>query len=247
MEGEKIYCMDRGCDATTMALMNNNNMNNPMWLIWLLAMRWLNGDGNYQNNGIESLRNQIADNKNSSDMLMALQNNSSAMQDIANRTNTNIDFVRNSICQLKSAITEISGKIGFSAEKVINATLLGNKDITAMMQQCCCENKLLVTQQGYENRIQTMQVGNDLHNRIDTLGAGMTKGFADIGFLTAQQTCELKTAANANTQRIIDTLNAHWQEDLKDKLATARLELSQKNQNEYLVAQMKAQTGCGCN
>ena len=42
-----------------------------------------------------------------------------------------------------------------------------------------------------------------------------------------------------NTQKIIDTLNCHWQADLQQRYNDARLELSQQKQNAELIAALK--------
>lgn len=43
--------------------------------------------------------------------------------------------------------------MGLTGQQVINAVQSGNATITSALQSCCCENRLLTTQQGYENRI----------------------------------------------------------------------------------------------
>lgn len=58
----------------------------------------------------------------------------------------------------------------------------------------------------------------------------------------SQMACDLKTNANTNTQRIIDTLNSHWQSDLQQRYNDARLELSQQRQNAELIAALKTTT-----
>lgn len=211
METEKVYC--QGTDPAIYAMMNNNNMN-PMWLVWLLAMRWMNGG----NGEIESLRGQIADNKNSSDMLMALQSNASAMQDIATRTNTSIDFVRQSLCGLEKSL-----------------------------QACCCENKLLVQQMGYEGQLRDASNTAALSSRIDGVMNALQNGFSNIGYATAQQTCDLKNEMNSGVQRIVDILNVHWSQEKDLALQDTKFKLSQMEQNQYLLAQLKNNCGCGCN
>lgn len=240
METEKVYC--QGTDPAVYAMMNNNNMN-PMWLVWLLAMRWMNGG----NGEIESLRGQIADNKNSSDMLMALQSNASAMQDIATRTNTSIDFVRQSLCSLDKSLAKLGGDIGISGERVINSVVLGNKDLTAALQACCCENKLLVQQMGYEGQLRDASNTAALSNRIDGVINALQNGFSNIGYATAQQTCDLKNEMKDGVQRIVDILNVHWSQEKDLALQDTKFKLSQMEQNQYLLAQLKNNCGCGCN
>lgn len=59
------------------------------------------------------------------------------------------------------------------------------------------------------------------------------------GFQMQQDKCDIVRAGQDNTQRIIDTLNCHWQADLQQRYNDARLELSQQKQNAELVAALK--------
>lgn len=69
--------------------------------------------------------------------------------------------------------------------------------------------------------------------------AGLERAASNLGFQMSQMACDLKTNANANTQRIVDVLNNHWQSDLQQRYNDARLELSQQKQNATLIAALK--------
>ena len=71
---------------------------------------------------------------------------------------------------------------------------------------------------------------------------GMERGFSNVGFQMSQMACDLKTNANANTQRIVDVLNQHWNSDLQQRYNDARLELSQQRQNAALIAALGTKT-----
>ena len=81
-----------------------------------------------------------------------------------------------------------------------------------------------------------------LNNTINTLTTGVERGFASTNYATKTQTCEILRDNQRNTQQIIDTLNAHWNQDLQQKYNDARLELSQVRQNQYLISQLKPTT-----
>ena len=81
-----------------------------------------------------------------------------------------------------------------------------------------------------------------LNNTINTLTTGVERGFASTNYATQTQTCEILRDNQRNTQHIIDTLNAHWNQDLQQKYNDARLELSQVRQNQYLISQLKPTT-----
>jgi len=158
---EKVYCTGHPTDNSAMwaAMMNNQNtpaeiaamMNGGMggwggmqWLVWLYAMRWLGDDRNKDNAQLAALQNQISDNQNINNVTAAIQNNASAMREIANATNTNIDFVKQSLCNLNAALQDVGGRVGLSAERIINSVVSGDASITSTMQNCCCQTQQAV-------------------------------------------------------------------------------------------------------
>ena len=160
---EKIYCTGHdnndalvaalasknNCDPMAMAAMMNQNdyMNNPFaYLIWMIfAMRmWNNQDGN-QGNAIQSqldaMRTQISDNQNSSLVMDAIRGNAGAINQLASNLNCDFNALNNAICCVKSGIQEVAGNINFSAERVITAVNLGDANLTAALQNCCCQTQ----------------------------------------------------------------------------------------------------------
>jgi len=259
---EKIVCCDKGNnnDMLTAMLANNGGLgNNPMqWLVWLYAMRWLGNDNQNGNNRFDALSNQITDNQNINSLTSTITNNAEAMREIASQTNTNIDFVRNALCNLNATASQIGAQMGWNAEKVINAAILGNKDIIQQMQTCCCNTQQNIIKMGYENQLANCQQTNALTatmnanqygvlDRMRDIGNGIAQGFASTAYDTQRQTCDIINAGNANTQRIVDTLNTHWKEELGGKLQDAKFEVSQLKQNQYLASLIgNGGNGCGC-
>ena len=68
----------------------------------------------------------------------------------------------------------------------------------------------------------------------------MNQGFAQMGYDTQQQTCDILNAGERNTQRIVDVLNQHWNQDLQLKYQDAKAELSQLAQTNQLSAQLNS-------
>lgn len=64
-----------------------------------------------------------------------------------------------------------------------------------------------------------------LNNAINTLTTGVERGFASTNYATKTQTCEILRDNQRNTQQIIDTLNAHWNQDLQQKYTMLDLNL----------------------
>lgn len=103
-------------------------------------------------------------------------------------------------------------------------------------KSCCCENRLGTQKAGYENIISNLQQTNDLKSRMDQIANGITQGFSATAYAAAQQTCDLKTNQNENTQRIIDVMNNHWTADLQQRYNDVRLEMSQLRQNQAIIS-----------
>ena len=267
MVEDRIYVDRGGIDAGTAALLKDNN--NPMWammangginnwasnpFIYLVFLMMFGRNGFWGNDGngglqraeiqnqISALSSQMADNQNSNLLMDAIKGNSTAIGQLASNLNCDFNTLNQSICCVKSAIDNVAANVGFSAERVINAVNMGDCGIITAVKDCCCSTQKEIIKMGYENQLANCNQTNTLTTAINSVNTGLERGFSNLAFETQSQTCQILNAGNANTQRIIDTLNNHWNADLQQRYNDARLELSQKNQNEYLIAQLKTTT-----
>lgn len=75
--------------------------------------------------------------------------------------------------------------------QVTNAIQAGNAQLSRQLCECCCENRLLTTQQGYEAQIRTIEQTNQLGAQADRNAASivgainsmhndMTREFCDV-------------------------------------------------------------------
>lgn len=252
MEAEKVICMDgaRGnnSDPMAMAAMMNGGMggwNNPfVYLVWMMfAQRmWGNdyGGGKIQDAEIQAklnaLQNQMSDNHNTDLLMGAVRGNNDDLKMLAQSLNCDFNQLQSAVCGVQAAIQQVGGQVGFSAERVINAVNLGDLNIVQQLKDCCCQTQQNIIKMGYENQLGQKDIQNAMQQGFAYTNTGVERGFANIGFQMSQMSCDLKTNANENTQRIIDTLNGHWQNDLQLRLNRAELELSQQRQNAALIA-----------
>ena len=265
---EKVYCYDHPSaynnhdalaiaamvgrnneDPLAMASMMNNNqwMNNPfIYLVFLMMFGnggfWGNRNGlqGAETQGqLDSLRNQMADNQNSNLIMGAIQGNNCDLKSLASNLNCDFNQLQNSVCAVRSAIEQVGGKIGYSVERVINAANLGDMNIIQQLKDCCCQTQQNIIKMGYEQQLATCNQTNTLQNAIQYVATGVERGFAASSFQNAQDKCDIIRSSQDNTQRIIDTLNNHWQCDLQQRYNDARLELSQQKQNATLIAALK--------
>lgn len=138
---------------------------------------------------------------------------------------------------------------GFNATQV--ALMQGNNALQAQLADCCCTTKGAIrdaqfTNMQGQNAIQTQiaQCCCDTNNNI-------TRGFADIGYRMATDTCALKTQMANDTRDIIDSQNAGTRaildylcqekiSDLQNENQALRLAASQAQQNSTIGAMISA-------
>lgn len=272
---EKVYCtgdcgndnlaaalLARGRDndpATMLAAMNGGmggGWNNPFAYMMMLGMfRFMYGDGWNGQNGnvqraeiqsqIDSLRNQMSDNHNSDLLMGAIQGNNQDLKTLAANLNCDFNALQSSVCGIQAAIQDVGGKVGFSAERVINAANLGNLNIIQQLKDCCCTTQQNINRMGYENQLGQKDIINSMQRGFDFNNRSIERGFSALGFQLQQDKCDIIRSNQDNTQRIVDVLNNHWQQDLQQKYNDARLELSQQRQNATIIAALKTTTTTG--
>ncbi len=168
MESQKIYLAgdgsSKGNDLLPYALMNNGglfggNGNGIVDLIALLAVFNGNGFGFGGNNG----RNSTAEREM---IMQAIQRTGSDVTTLASSINCSVGQVQSAINALAGQICNLSAQNGQSALQIINSIQAGNQALASQLAQCCCDNKLLITQQGYENQLaianQTAVIGGKI-------------------------------------------------------------------------------------
>ena len=267
-------CNKQNTDPMAMAAMmnggmGNNWMSNPFAYIMFLALfrngfgGWGNGDG-ASAQGIETqaqlnaIRTQLQDNQNSHLLMDAIKGNEFALSQLAQNLQVDFNTLQKCCCDVQSAIQQVAGQVGFSAERVINAVNMGDCNVIQAIKDCCCQTQQLVQRMGYENQlaqkdtISAMQkgfcdLGFGMQAGFDRTNTGLERGFSQVGYETQKQTCDIITAGNANTQRIIDTLNNHWNDENQRKIQDLKFELSQERQNNLLLSRLGGNCGCGGN
>lgn len=259
---------DRGSDALAYAAMAGNRDNDPMAMAAMMGgglngcnnpfaymmmfgmMRLMYGD-NWQNGGngavqraeiqsqLDSLRNQMSDNHNSDLLMGAIHNNDQDLRALSANLNCDFNQLQTAVCAVRSAIEQVAGQVGYSAERVINAVNLGDLNIIQQFKDCCCQTQQNIIRMGYENQLGQKDIQEKIQSGFDFVNRSVERGFSATAFQAQQDKCDIIRAGQDNTQRIIDTLNAHWQQDLQQRYNDARLELSQQRQNAALIAALK--------
>lgn len=190
MEGEssKTYFFGNGDNSIPAwaAFMNNNNGlfgGNGGWgggiLGFLLGLFFGNGWGGFGgfgngfggNNGAGFLSNQIDNNAGRELLMNAINSNGeasrSAIQNLATMLGQDYNQVSTAVAAIQSGLSNLALQQAVSVPQIINSVQSGNCALQSQLAQCCCENRLLTTQQGYEAQIRTLEQTNQLGSQAD--------------------------------------------------------------------------------
>ncbi len=210
------------------------------------------------------LSNQMSDNHNTDIINEAVKGNTARIGELANAMGIDHRAIQSGICDLRAALQAqggdikarfqgisgdvrsgfqgLQGDVRFTGERIINASLMGDKDLQATFKDCCCQSKELIQRMGYETQLGMKDQTYTLNERLTSIANGMTKGFSDLGYILAQQKGEIMLNDDRNTQKILDKMCADTTQALRDQLAAKDRELLAAN----IIAGVKKDGGCGC-
>lgn len=182
----------RGIDPSVLACMKNNSNGFGeggwfMWIIFLFFLMGWGGNGWNGRNGNQSewLASQLNNDYGRDVLLQAVNGNGNAVSQLATTLNCDINAVQ-------ASLNNISNAVGMNGQQIINSIQMGNNQLASQLAQCCCDNKLLATQQGYENRIatqeQTCMLGGKIDSSANTISAQIA---AQTNFLS-DKFCDLE-------------------------------------------------------
>jgi hypothetical protein len=210
-EDAKTYVFDSASrssmDPTALlAMMNNGGFGggNWMWIIFLFFLYGWGGNGLF-GRGNSGLGNEINNDYGRSLLLQAINGNGNAISQLATTLNSDVNSVRDAIGSVQSSLSSVGNQVGMSAAQVVSAIQSGNQALSSQLAQCCCDNKNLVTTQGYENQIATLNQTNQLGSKIDSNTSAITAAIANQTVEMNNQFCALK---ERELQNKIDSLTA---------------------------------------
>lgn len=193
------FLQQKGIDPAYVAGLVNNNgggfFGNNAWegiiALIVVAAIFNNGNGGLFGNGNNS-------NSAEREMLMsAIQRNGTDLSQLAQSIGCSTGRLQDAIGEVSTQICNLAGQQGLSFQSVINSIQAGNASIASQLCDCCCRTQTAIQESNY-----LTERGFCNTNQI------LAKGFSDLGYAFANQTCDLKQTANANTASIIAKLDA---------------------------------------
>lgn len=148
-------------------------------------------------------------------ILQAVNGNHEAVSNLSNILHADVESVQAAINSLAVGLSNLSGKTDFAAAQTVNAIQAGNAALTSKLADCCCQNKLLSVEQGYQSQIATLNQTNQLGAQADRnanaiIGAinaqtvAMNDGFCQIKERELQAKIDELTASNTLLRGQID-------------------------------------------
>lgn len=209
---EKTYVFDGAQNSVPAWLaMNNGGFGNGLngWgggiLGFLLGLFFGNGWGGFGgfgngwgggNSGAGFLSNQINNDSSRELLMQAITSNGeasrAAVQNLATSLGQDFNLVNSAVQTLQSGLSSLALQQAVSVPQIINSIQSGNSALASQLSQCCCENRLLTTQQGYESQIATLNQTNTLGNAISGSGQKTVDAIADLKTTMVQEFCSAK-------------------------------------------------------
>lgn len=190
----------RGIDPSVLYAMNNNGGfgggNGFLWIIFLFFLMGWGGNGNFGNfggnSGTSFLANQLNNDAGRDLLQQAIQGNGDAIRQLSTNLNCDINAIQGSLNSLMSALQGVGSQVGMSGLQVQNAIQMGDASLSRQLCECCCENRLLTTQQGYEAQIRTLEQTNQLGSQADRNTTSILSAIKDQNALILDQFCNLE-------------------------------------------------------
>lgn len=230
MAEEKTYVFDGASrnDIPLAYALNNNGWGNGMggWgggiLGFLLGALFGGGWGGFGGfgggfgggAGVGYLGNTMNNDNNTDLIMQAINGTDSDVRLLATTLNADVNEVRSAISTLQNGITMLSGQTGLGFQQVVNALQAGDASLSRQLCECCCENRLLTTQQGYESQLRTLELSAQAEKNtgsiIDAINAqtiAMNDQFCALKERELQNKIDTLTAANTSLRGQIDNAN----------------------------------------
>lgn len=219
MAEEKTYVFDgasRNDIPLAYALNNNGGWGNGLggwgggivgFLLGLAFGGGWGGFGGWGNGGFGGGVSGLVNSDSNRDVVLQAINGTDAdVRQLATTLGMNYETISQGISDARLALANVGSQVGLSGLQVQNAILSGDASIVAKLQECCCENRLLTTTQGYETRIQTIEQTNLLGSQADRNASNIINAINAQTIAMNDQFCALK---ERELQDKIDTLEAN--------------------------------------
>lgn len=115
-----------------------------------------------------------------------------AISNLANTLGQDFNLVNAGVMNVQNALSTLALQQAVSVPQIINQIASGDASIISAFQNCCCEQKLLTVEQGYQSQIRTIEQTNALSGQADRNTAAITAAIAAQTTMINDKFCDLE-------------------------------------------------------
>ena len=175
-EEAKTYVFGNSDNSALMAAMANNGGfgGGGGWWAWIILMALWGGNG-FGRNGqdTQEILSTLNGDQGRQMLMSAIEGNSTAISQLASTLHCDVTAIQSALNAVQASICQVGNTVGMTGMQIVNAVQAGDASLASKLAECCCENRLLTTTQGYENRIalaeQTSFLGAKLDNQTNII------------------------------------------------------------------------------
>lgn len=115
-----------------------------------------------------------------------------AVQNLATMLGQDFNLVNSGVQTIQGAISSLALQQAVSVPQIVNAIQAGDASLASQLCQCCCENRLLTTEQGYQAQIRTIEQTNQLGSQADRNTASVIGAINSFHNDVTREFCEVR-------------------------------------------------------
>lgn len=115
-----------------------------------------------------------------------------AVQSLATMLGQDFNLVNAGVQNVQNALATIAANQGMNTLQVVNAIQSGNCQLASQFAECCCAQKLLTVEQGYQSQLRTLEQTTALSGQADRNTAAITAAIANQTTMINEKFCDLE-------------------------------------------------------
>ncbi len=181
-EEAKTYVFGNSDNSALMAAMaNNGGFGGGGWWAWIILMALWGGNG-FGRNGqdTQEILATLNGDQGRQMLMSAIEGNGTAISQLASTLHCDVNAIQTALNAVQASICQVGNTVGMTGMQIVNAVQAGDASLASQLANCCCENRLLTTTQGYENRIALAEQTSFLGAKIDNQTNIISDKFCDL-------------------------------------------------------------------
>ena len=182
-EEAKTYVFGNSDNSALMAAMANNGGfgGGGGWWAWIILMALWGGNG-FGRNGqdTQEILSTLNGDQGRQMLMSAIEGNGTAISQLASSLHCDVNSIQTALNAVQASICQVGNTVGMTGMQIVNAVQAGDASLASKLAECCCENRLLTTTQGYENRIALAEQTSFLGAKIDNQTNIISDKFCDL-------------------------------------------------------------------